>query len=82
MLDIIKYLQTGDVPKDRKQTHKLCIQATCITLINDQLYKRSFEDPYLKCLSKPESKYVLIKLHDGIYDNHPGGQTLVHRAYT
>ena len=80
MLDIIKYLQTGDVLEDRKQTHKLCIQATHITLINDQLYKWSFEDPYLKCLSKPDPKYVLIKLHEGVYDNHPGRQTLVHRA--
>ena len=82
MIDIIKYLHTKDVPKDKKQTHKLCIQVIHITLINDQLYKLSFEDLYLKCLSKLEPKYVLIILHDGIYDNHPRGQTLAHCAYT
>ncbi|KAL6342283.1 hypothetical protein AAG906_007497 [Vitis piasezkii] len=65
MFNIIKYLQTGDVLEDEKQAHKLCIQVARFTLINDQLYKRPFEGPYLKCLSKPEAKYVLAKLHEG-----------------
>ena len=76
MFDIIKYLQIGDVPKDRKQAHKLRIQATRFTLINDQLYKRSLEGSYLKCLSQPEVKYVLAKLHEGVCENHPGRRTL------
>ena len=78
MFNIIKYLQTGDVLEDEKQAHKLCIQVARFTLINDQLYKRSFEGPYLKCLSKPEAKYVLAKLHEGVCGNHPGGWTLAH----
>ena len=82
MLDIIKYLQTGEVSEDGKQAHKFCIQAACFTLINDQLYKRSFGGPYLKCLSEPEAKYVLVELHEGVCNNHPDERTLAHHAYT
>ncbi|KAL6348719.1 hypothetical protein AAG906_019454 [Vitis piasezkii] len=74
-------LSTGDLPENRKQAHKLHIQAARFTFINDQLYRRSFGGPYRKCLSEPEAKYVLAKLHEGVYDNHSGRQTLAHRAY-
>ena len=81
MLNIVKYLQIGEVLGDEKQAHKLCIQATHFTLINDQLYRQSFGGPYLKCLSEPEAKYVLVELYEGICGNHPGGRTLANRAY-
>ena len=55
MRDIIKYLWTRDLPEDRKKAHKLYVQATHFTLISDQLYKRSFGGPYLRCLSEPEA---------------------------
>ena len=81
MLSIMKYLQTGKVPGDKKQTHKLYTQAECFTLINDQLYRRSFEGSYLKCLNEPNAKYSLIELHEGVCGNRSGRQTLAHRAY-
>ena len=71
MFNIIKYLQIGDVPEDEKQSHNLRIQVAHFTLINDQLYKRSFGGPYLKCLRQPKAKYVLAKLHEGVCGNHP-----------
>ena len=73
MLDIIKCHHTKEVSEDGKQAHKLCIQATHFTLINDQLYRRSFGGPYLKCLRELEVKYVIIELHDGVCANHIGG---------
>ena len=82
MHDIMKYLQSGELPKDRKQTHKLPIQAAGFTLINDQLYRRLFGGSYLKCLREPKAKYVLVKLHESVCGNHPSRQTLAHRAYT
>ena len=82
MLNIVKYFQTREVTGDKKQAHKLRIQTTHFTLINDQLYRRSFGGPYLKCLNELEAKYVMVELHEGICGNHPGGRTLAHRAYT
>ena len=40
------------------------------TLIGDSLYKRSFGGSYLKCLINAEAQYVLVKLHEGVCDNH------------
>ena len=82
MHDIVKYLQTGELPEDEKQAHRLHIQAARFTLINDQLYRRTFGGPYLKYLSELEAKYVLAELHEGICGNYPSGLTLAHRAYT
>ena len=82
MLDIIKYLHTGDVLKDGKQAHKLCIQTTRFNLINNQLYKQSFGGSYLKCLSELKTKYVIAEVHKGVCSNHLMRRTLAHRAYT
>ena len=81
MLNIVKYLHTGEVLGDEKQAHNFRIQSTHFTLINDQLYRRSFRDPYLKCLSKLEAKYVLAELYEDVCGNHLSGRTLAHRAY-
>ena len=81
MLNIVKYLRTGEVLGDEKQACKLRIQATHFTLINDQLYRQSFRGPYLKFFSKPNAKYDMSELHEGVCGNHPGGWTLTHRAY-
>ena len=81
MLNIVKYIKTREIPGDKKQAHKLRIQAACFALINDQLYRRSFGGPYLKCLSEPNAKYVLFELHEGVCGNHLGERTLAHRAY-
>ena len=51
MQSIVNYLHIGKVPENGKQAHKICIQAIGFTLINDQLYRRSFGMPYLKCLN-------------------------------
>ena len=72
MQPIANYFRTGEVPQDEKQAHKLRIQATRFTFINDQLYKWSFGGLYLKCLTDSEAQYVLAKLHEGVCGNHPG----------
>ena len=33
-------------------------------------------------MSDLETKYVIVELHEGVCGNHPGEQTLVHRAHT
>jgi len=50
------------------------------TVINNQLYKRGFSSPLLKCLTKEEGDYVLAELHEGIYGNHVRGRSLAKRA--
>nr|CAN72632.1 hypothetical protein VITISV_025688 [Vitis vinifera] len=63
--DIIGYLRIGTLPEDPKQAHKIRVQAAHFTLIGGHLYKRSFTDPYLRCLNHSDALYVLAKLHEG-----------------
>ena len=76
------YIVTGELPDDRNITHKIQIQSTRFSIIDGQLYKRSPDGPYLKCLTPEEGQYVFAELHEGICENHPGGRTLAHRAHT
>ena len=79
---ITLYLSTGQLLTERNKAHKLQIQAARFSLIDGQLFKRSFGGLYLKCLTPEQSQYVLAELHEGICGNHPGCRTLAHRAHT
>ena len=80
--EIGKYLRIRELPKDKKQTQKIQVQAAHFTLIRDKLYRRSFEGSYLKCLSGPEAQYIVAKLYQGICGNHEGRRTLGHHIHT
>ncbi|XP_014496659.1 uncharacterized protein LOC106758229 [Vigna radiata var. radiata] len=45
-------------------------------VIGDDLYKRGFSTPLLKCLSKEEAQYVMDELHNGVCGFHSGRRTL------
>ncbi|RVW52865.1 hypothetical protein CK203_089636 [Vitis vinifera] len=80
--DIIRYLRTSTLPKEPKQAHKIRVQAARFTLIGGHLYKRSFTNPYLRCLNHSEALYVLAELHEGVCGNHSGGRSLAHKAHS
>ena len=79
---IVQYINTGELPNERNKAHKIQIQSTRFSLVNGQLFKRSLDGPYLKCLTTEQGQFVLAELHEGICGNHPGGITSAHRAHT
>ena len=82
MNPIVQYINTGELPDDRNKAHKIQIQLVKFSLVNGQLFKRSLDGPYLKCLTTKQGQYVLVELHEGICSNHLGCKTLAHRAHT
>ena len=46
-------------------------------MLNDELYKRGFSQPYLRSVEEEEAKYVLEEVHGGVCDNHLGAKSLV-----
>ena len=58
---------------------KLKVQASRFILIKDVLYKRGFSRPYLRCLVPEETKYVMREVRKGIFRNHLGAKSLVHK---
>ena len=51
MTPIVLYLKTKEFPDNRVEAHKIQIKAARFSPVNYQLYKRSLDGPYLKCLN-------------------------------
>ena len=79
---ILYYLSSGELPNNRIEAHKVRVQATLFSLVNRQLYKRSLDKPYLKCLTAQQGQYILAELHEGVCGNHQSSRTLAHKVYT
>ncbi|XP_057793083.1 uncharacterized protein LOC131009689 [Salvia miltiorrhiza] len=61
---IIHFLKTGErLNKESNQRARY----ENYYLLNDQLYKRSFTQPLLKCLSLEEANFALNEVHAGFY---------------
>ncbi|XP_020582597.1 uncharacterized protein LOC110026122 [Phalaenopsis equestris] len=67
---IISFLRNGTLPYDA--TTSICIQhmVANFILIRDELYKKAFVGPYLKCLPQFEADYTLRKVHSKICGEH------------
>ena len=48
-------------------------------MLNDDLYKRGFAQPYLRCIEEEEAKYVLEEVHGGICGDHMGVKSLIRK---
>ena len=61
---ILHYLSSGELPNNRVEAHK--VQAARFSLVNGQLYKRSLDELYLKCLTTQQGQYILAELHERV----------------
>ena len=80
MTPIMAYPRDGRLPEERDEARKLRIRVAKYVFIDDVLYKRSFSQPYLRCLALDESNYVLREVHEGACRNHSGARALVHKV--
>ena len=76
-MDLIwDYLVDGTMTSDPKEASKLRARSTRFTVHRGTLYKRGFSTPILKYVGKEDANYILREVHEGIYGNHIGAQTL------
>ena len=76
---ILSYLKDGRLPPNPEKAKKIKKRAARFTVLNDELYKRGFSQPYLKCIEEKEAKYVLKKVHGGVCSDHMGAKSLVQK---
>ena len=79
---IYGYIKDGTLPADKQQARKLRIRSARYVLIDDILFRRSFSQPLLQCLTPTEADYVIREIHEGVCGNHVGTRALAHRAIT
>ena len=77
---IALYLKDGILPNEKEAARKVKVRAARFVLIKDVLYKRGFSRSYLRCLGNKEADYVIREVHKGIYGNHSGSRSLVHKV--
>ncbi|KAK4410118.1 hypothetical protein Sango_0084800 [Sesamum angolense] len=64
--EIIRFLTKGVQPENKKDAKVLRRKASHFVMIDGELYKRDFSQPFLKCLTPEEGNYVLREIHEGV----------------
>ena len=75
----MSYLKDRRLPSNLDEAKKIKKRAARFTVLNDELYKRGFLQPYLRCVEEEKAKYVLEEVHRGIYGDHMGAKSLVRK---
>ena len=78
MILIIKFLKEDTCEETEETAMKR--KCTRYTLIGDELYRKSYSRPLLKCINKSRAKYVMAELHEGICGLYSGGRSMATRA--
>ena len=74
MTSITQYLEHGTCqPEEERSIRRQCAR---YTMIGQDLYRRGYSTPLLKCLNKEQSQYVLQEIHDGACGSHSGARTM------
>ena len=74
---IVTYIKDGSLPSDPAEAQKVKIRSSRFTILNDELYKKGFSQPYLKCLGPGDAKCVLREIHEEVCGNHSRPRSLV-----
>ena len=72
MTPLIDYIANGFFPDDKNESRKIKTKATKFTIIEGQLFIRSFCGPYLTCITRKKILNVLAELHYRECGNHLG----------
>ncbi|XP_052190034.1 uncharacterized protein LOC127799860 [Diospyros lotus] len=76
----VSYLKDGKLPESDLEARELKRRAQKFVQVNEELYKRSFTQPLLKCVRPREADYVLREIHEGICGSHIRARTLYQKA--
>ncbi|KAL5542109.1 hypothetical protein UlMin_009819 [Ulmus minor] len=80
MTPIIRYLVTGELPIDKNEARKLRRRSAHYAYKYEQLYKRGYSVPLLKCITPKRGLYVMQEIHEGVCGNHSGPRSLFHKV--
>ncbi|PKA65730.1 hypothetical protein AXF42_Ash013145 [Apostasia shenzhenica] len=76
---ILDYLKNGTQPDNRREAQKLKLACAKYTLVDGELYRRSYAKPLTKCLRPDEAWKVMEAIHRGECGTHARGRSLVMR---
>ncbi|NAU72111.1 reverse transcriptase-like protein, partial [Klebsiella pneumoniae] len=69
----IEYLQEGKLPREKSLAHQIKQRSMSYTLVNNTLYRRSYDQLWLRCLGKDEAHKIVTEVHAGLCGAHQSG---------
>ena len=67
MTPLVEFLKRGIVPEDKEEAKKLRSLVPKYTMREDNLFKRGYSMPHLRCLTEVEAKKALREVHDNLW---------------
>ncbi|GJR50329.1 reverse transcriptase domain-containing protein [Tanacetum coccineum] len=80
MTPLIEFISKGTLPHEQKDARRIRRTAQRFELRNGVLYRRSFLQPWLRCVGPIQADYVLREIHAGSCSMHSGPRSVVARA--
>lgn len=76
-IELVKrYLLKGEFPEDKEEAKVIVRNFAQYVLMVEELYRRGFLKPLLKCVVEPKNTNVLTEIRSGSCGVHFGGQSL------
>ncbi|XP_071695258.1 uncharacterized protein [Rutidosis leptorrhynchoides] len=79
MTPFIRYLIDGTLPEDKLQARRFRMRTPMYHFKDGILYRKSFIDPYLRCVGPTQAKEIIQEMHEGAYSTHSGYRTIISR---
>ncbi|GJS03544.1 reverse transcriptase domain-containing protein [Tanacetum coccineum] len=80
MTPLVEYLTEGTLPAEIKKARTIKIKARQYAMISEVLYRKSFMEPWLRCVGPMQAEYVVKKIHEGSCSMHSGPRSVVAKA--
>lgn len=80
MTSILDYLKKGSFPEEKSEARRIKYKAIRYIIYDDNLYRRGFNQPLLKCVDDKEGECILGENHERVCGNHAGGHLLALKA--
>ncbi|GKE25434.1 reverse transcriptase domain-containing protein [Tanacetum coccineum] len=79
MTPIYEYLTEETLPAEKK-ARAVQLKSRRYAVINGVLYKKSFLEPWLRCVRPLQANYVIREIHEGSCSMHAGPRSVVAKA--
>nr|XP_027122031.1 uncharacterized protein LOC113738972 [Coffea arabica] len=80
MSPLILFLGQGVFPENRVEARRVQQKAARYALRDGELYKRSYLDPWLRCITPEKGHQVLREIHEGLCGAHVGHRMLAKKT--
>lgn len=77
---IMEYLHTQKLSKDKNEVMKLRRRSCSYYILDENMYKKGFSSPLIKCTHEEEAEAILKENHQGESGGHSGFRVLTHKV--